>query len=108
MGKPTTTVWVTVNSGMQMSFGGSLEPCALACLKTMGILNAEANKVYAAEITQMVADLYGIAPERCFIEFAQMRTHMMAKCGTTFEEILEKRAAAAKEEAMAKCPHLAA
>ena len=72
-----------------MSFGGTHDPAAFIRLVSFGKLDAASNRQYAAELSELVKESYGVEPERCFIEFSPIEAHMVARCGKTLEELFE-------------------
>ena len=55
---------VIVNPDQMMSFGGSVEPCALMTVTAIGGLGAEVNKKVAEPMFKLIKDMLNIEGKR--------------------------------------------
>ena len=55
-----------------MSFGGTLDPCAIIRLASVGSLDAKKNKESAAKLTEILCGMLGVNPDRVFIEYVDV------------------------------------
>jgi phenylpyruvate tautomerase len=83
LGKPESYVAVCVSDGQTMLFGGSEDPCALACCYSLGAINKENNKAVTAKISALLAD-FGIPSNRIYINFFDVPAANIGYGGATF------------------------
>jgi len=83
LGKPESYVMVRVESGRTMRFGGSDDPLCLIRLASLG-LPEERTGEFSAELSTFCTDRFGVAPDRCYIEFSSPPRHMWGYNGGTF------------------------
>ncbi|KAF9815767.1 hypothetical protein SFRURICE_009284 [Spodoptera frugiperda] len=62
LGKPEQYCVVSIIPDVQMSFGGSTEPCAIANLMSIGALGVEQNKKHAKVLFELVEQELGDEP----------------------------------------------
>lgn len=83
LGKPEKVVMVKLETGCEMSFGGTAETTALAELKSIG-MPADATPTYAEKLSAYLSKQLDIPKERIFITFSSFERHMWAWNGKTF------------------------
>ncbi|KAH9632702.1 hypothetical protein HF086_016901 [Spodoptera exigua] len=64
LGKPEQYCVVSIIPDVQMSFGGSTEPCAIANLMSIGALGVEQNKKHAKVLFELVEQELGVKSDR--------------------------------------------
>ena len=83
LGKPESYVAVSVSDGLSMVFGGSEEPCALACCYSLGAINQANNKAVTAKVSALLAE-FGIPSNRIYINFFDVPAANIGYGGATF------------------------
>ncbi|CAD5119804.1 DgyrCDS8389 [Dimorphilus gyrociliatus] len=78
LGKPITYVCVEVNTGKQMTFGATNEPCAIVKVASAGKISLEENKQHARNITQFITNSLGIADDRFYVLFEDLKRENVA------------------------------
>lgn len=87
LGKPEQYCVVSIIPDVQMSFGGSTEPCAIANLMSIGALGVEQNKKHAKVLFELVEQELGVKSDRMYITFQDEPTGNVGFKGTTFHAI---------------------
>ncbi|KAJ8712679.1 hypothetical protein PYW08_007983 [Mythimna loreyi] len=87
LGKPEKYCVVSVIPDVQMSFGGTSEPCAIANLMSIGALGVEQNKKHAKILFELVEQELGVKNDRMYITFQDEPTGNVGFTGTTFHAI---------------------
>ena len=83
VGKPEAYVMVAVHDGLEMSFGGKADPCALLSLKSLG-LQASQCKGLSAVLCKFMGEKLDISPDRIYIEMDSHEREMFGWNGSTF------------------------
>ena len=90
LGKPESYVAVSVSDGVSMLFGGSDEPCALACCYSLGSINQANNKAVTAKISALLSE-FGIPSNRIYINFFDVPAQNIGYGGAKkWQELLKK------------------
>ena len=83
LGKPEKVVMIKMETGSDMTFGGTTEATALAELKSIG-LPEDQTQAYAEKLSGYLSKQLDIPEERIFITFSSFERHMWAWKGKTF------------------------
>jgi phenylpyruvate tautomerase PptA (4-oxalocrotonate tautomerase family) len=83
LGKPESYVMVSIDSGKNMTFGGSPLPAAFIRLKSIG-LPTEKCAEFAQRVCQFVHAEIQVSPDRVFIDFCALERNMFGWNGKTF------------------------
>ena len=83
LGKPEAYVMVNLSAGRAMMFAGSSAPLAYLKLKSLGMPH-DATSELSAALCNFMHDVFGVAPERVYIEFSGPERHMWGWNGGTF------------------------
>ncbi len=74
-GKPENYVMTSIETGVQMTFGGNTDPCCFIEIKSIGSLNpSNMSKVMTAYISEKV----GIPSDRIYIQFEDVPAKLWA------------------------------
>mmetsp|Transcript_3936 Transcript_3936/g.8865 ORF Transcript_3936/g.8865 Transcript_3936/m.8865 type:complete len:185 (+) Transcript_3936:18-572(+) len=86
LGKPESYVAVCINDGNAdgMIFGGSDEPCALACVYSLGAINKTNNEKLSAEVARLLQETCDVAPNRYYVNFFDVPRENCGYNGKTF------------------------
>lgn len=84
LSKPAAYVAVQVIPNQSLSFGGSDAPAALIELRSIGGLNKSTNNKIASVLTKKITELFGIPPDRFYIEFNDLKADCVSYEGRTF------------------------
>lgn len=84
LGKPESYVMTCLEPRAQMTFAGTSAPTCLLEVKNVGTLSPDVTKRLSAALTDAVAPALGVAKERVYIEFAEVRGHHWGFAGDTF------------------------
>ena len=84
LGKPEAYVMTCLEPRAQMTFAGTPAPTCLLEVKNVGTLSPEVTKRLSAALTDVVAPALGVAKDRVYIEFAEVRGHHWGFAGDTF------------------------
>lgn len=87
LGKPENYVAVIVVPEVNLTFGGSDSPAAIASLMSIGKLGTSENKKHSAVLFAHVSKTLGISKERMYISYIDSRTDEVGYNGTTFHDI---------------------
>lgn len=82
LGKPESYVAVSINSGVDMIWGGESTPCALGTLTSLGGINLENNKAIQMAITAALSAK--IRADRIYITYMDVARENMGWDGKTF------------------------
>ncbi len=75
LGKSIDYVMTRIDANLEMSFGGTREPCAYGELASLG-LDAEQIPALSRALTDSIASILGVAPDRIYLRFeSPPRTH---------------------------------
>lgn len=88
LGKPVSYIAVHVNTGQNMSFGGTDEPTAMCDLVSIGALSVEANKKHSKALMELLEQKLKISQSRIYISFHNMNKADIGFKGTTFDDFL--------------------
>ncbi|EFN53805.1 hypothetical protein CHLNCDRAFT_136510 [Chlorella variabilis] len=83
-GKPEGYVMVSLETGKQMMFGGTEEPCAFGELISIGSIGGEKNKKISAALAEVVQRHLGVPASRMYIKFYDVARSDFGWNGTTF------------------------
>ena len=83
LGKPEAYVMVAIKHSAPMRFGGGLEPTAMVQLYSIG-LPEERCAEFAGKICAFIEDGLGVAPDRVYIDFRDLKRSMFGWNGKTF------------------------
>lgn len=84
LGKPESYVMICLEPRAQMTFAGTTAPTCLLEVKNVGALSSEVTKRLSAALTEVVALALGVAKDRVYIEFAEVKGHHWGFAGDTF------------------------
>ncbi|KAJ8261601.1 hypothetical protein GJAV_G00156160 [Gymnothorax javanicus] len=84
MGKPKEYIAVHINPDQMMVFGGSVAPCALCSLHSIGKIGAQENRDYSKLLCGLLNKHLGISPDRIYVNFYDMERQNVAWNNTTF------------------------
>ena len=88
LGKPVSYVAIQVNSGQNMSFGGTDEPTALCDLVSIGQLSKESNKAHSKAIMNLLSEKLKISSSRVYVSFHDTHKANIGFQNTTFDDLL--------------------
>ena len=83
LGKPEAYVMVAIKHSTPMRFGGGLEPTAMLQLYSIG-LPEERCAEFSGKICAFIEDGLGVAPDRVYIDFRDLKRSMFGWNGKTF------------------------
>jgi phenylpyruvate tautomerase PptA (4-oxalocrotonate tautomerase family) len=84
LGKPEAYVMTCLEPRARMTFAGTPAPTCLLEVKNVGTLSPEVTKRLSAALTDAVAPALGVAKDRVYVEFAEVRGHHWGFAGDTF------------------------
>ncbi|TMW65363.1 hypothetical protein Poli38472_008005 [Pythium oligandrum] len=84
LGKPETYVMVQLNLGARMAFHGTLEPCAMIAIHSIGKIDPTSNAKTAAQLTETVSKALNVPVGRIFMNFDDVERSNWAMGGNTF------------------------
>ena len=82
--KSESYVMVSLETGVQMLFGGSAEPLAYLELKSIGLPQQRTREI-CAELCRLASEQLAIPGERIYVEFADVARSMWGWNGNTLE-----------------------
>ncbi|MGH0151436.1 UNVERIFIED_CONTAM: hypothetical protein FKN15_020160 [Acipenser sinensis] len=83
LGKPEDRVNVTVKAGLSMLMSGSMAPCVLLVISSIGVVGtAEQNKEHSAKLFQFLTKELGLSEDRILLRFYPLETWQIGKKGT--------------------------
>merc|ERR1711915_47344 len=82
-GKPKTYVSVILEDGKSMSFGGTMEPCAMIDLGSIGALEGRQKELTKA-VQTVLKDQLGISPARSYMFFNDIAPKNVGHNNSTF------------------------
>lgn len=88
LGKPLSYVAVQINSGQNISFGGTEKPVALCELMSIGALSTSSNKKHANTLMTLLEKELGISPSRTYITFTDADKANIGFNKTTFHDLI--------------------
>ena len=83
LGKPESYVMVRMQHNPDLIFAGNAEPAALMQLKSLGLPESRTAE-FSRALCDFVADAFGIATDRIYIEFSSPQRHLWGWNGGTF------------------------
>lgn len=83
LSKPESYVAVCIVDAATVSFGGTTEPAALACLHSIGSINQANNAALTKEISALLAP-HGVPDDRIYINFFDVPRENCGWSGRTF------------------------
>ncbi|MBE9190946.1 hypothetical protein IQ230_11410 [Gloeocapsopsis crepidinum LEGE 06123] len=84
LGKPESYVMTALESGIPMTFAGTLEPACYIEIKSVGTMKPEQTKNMSQEFCQQINQELGINKNRIYIEFADAKGYMWGWNSSTF------------------------
>lgn len=84
LGKPESYVMVGFEGGAELLFGGTSEPACFALLKNIGTFTPAQTERLSAVLTERLAAVLSVAPNRIYIEFVNAQGHLWGHDGSTF------------------------
>ncbi|KAI4454362.1 d-dopachrome decarboxylase [Holotrichia oblita] len=88
LGKPLQYCVATVIPGVNMSWGGTNEPCAQATLVSIGALDVDKNKQHSKAFFDLICKELQIGPERMYIHYTNAPSSDIGYNYSTFHDIL--------------------
>ena len=82
--KPEVYVMTSLESGMAMTFGGTLEPTCYIEIKSIGRLTPEQTKAMSAVFCAVIEQMLSVPRSRTYIEFTNAIGPMWGWNGDTF------------------------
>jgi phenylpyruvate tautomerase PptA (4-oxalocrotonate tautomerase family) len=83
LGKPEGYVMVAIKHSTPMRFGGGLGPTAMVQLHSIG-LPEERCAEFSGKICAFIEETLGVAPDRIYIDFRDLKRSMFGWNGKTF------------------------
>lgn len=87
LGKPKSYIAIHVNTGQNITFGGTSEPAALCDLGSIGQVSVSSNKKHSKAIMDLLGEL-GIKADRIYINFHNLDKAYVGYNGTTFDDLI--------------------
>ena len=84
--KPHQYIMTNVQTGSEMTMGGTDDPCAHISISSIGSVTPSMNKETCAQLTELVASEYKIAPERIYIVMMDTDRSMIGLGGRMFDD----------------------
>ncbi|AFZ30212.1 macrophage migration inhibitory factor family protein [Gloeocapsa sp. PCC 7428] len=84
LGKPESYVMTALESGIPMTFAGTLDPVCYIEIKSVGTMKPEQTKAMSQDFCQKINQALGIDKNRVYIEFADAKGYMWGWNGSTF------------------------
>ncbi len=81
--KPEGYVMISIQSDLQMMFGGTTDPCAYLEFKSLG-LPESSTAPFSEAVTALLSSESGIDRSRIYIEFSSPERHLWGWNGGTF------------------------
>ncbi|KAI4454314.1 d-dopachrome decarboxylase [Holotrichia oblita] len=89
LGKSLQYCVATVVPGVNMSWGGTNEPCAQATLVSIGALGVSENKQHSKAFFDLICTELQISPERMYIHYTDAPSSDIGYNYSTFDDILD-------------------
>lgn len=89
LNKPVSHIAIQVNSGQNISFGGTDEAAALCNLASVGSLSPDLNKQHSSVITGLIEETLHVSRNRTFICFTDVDKTNMGFSGTTIAGLMQ-------------------
>ncbi len=83
-GKPESYVMTAFNSGVAMTFAGTLDPVCYIEIKSVGSMKPEQTKAMSQDFCQQINQVLGVDKNRIYIEFNDAKGYMWGWNGSTF------------------------
>lgn len=83
-GKPESYVMTAFESGIPMTFGGTLDPTCYIEVKSVGSMSSTQTKAMSQDFCQQISQFLSVPGDRIYIEFADAKGAMWGWNGTTF------------------------
>jgi phenylpyruvate tautomerase len=84
LGKPESYVMVSFEHDAELLFGGTSELACFASLKNIGSFTPAQTEQLSALLCQQLSASLGVAPNRIYIEFVDVKAHLWGHDGSTF------------------------
>ncbi|PIG93045.1 phenylpyruvate tautomerase MIF-related protein [Gloeocapsopsis sp. IPPAS B-1203] len=84
LGKPESYVMTALESGIPMTFAGTLEPVCYIEIKSVGAMKPEQTQKMSQEFCQYINQMLGVNKNRIYIEFADAKGYMWGWNSSTF------------------------
>ncbi|PPS45193.1 phenylpyruvate tautomerase MIF-related protein [Chroococcidiopsis sp. TS-821] len=84
LGKPESYVMTALESGIPMTFAGTLDPACYIEIKSIGTMKPEQTKAMSQDFCQQINQALGVDKSRVYIEFADAKGYMWGWNGSTF------------------------
>ncbi len=83
-GKPESYVMTAFESGVPMTFGGTVDPTCYIEIKSVGSMSSTQTKAMSQDFCQQINQFLSVPADRIYIEFADAKGAMWGWNGTTF------------------------
>ncbi len=84
LSKPEAYVMTSLESGMAMTFGGTVDPACYIEIKSIGLLTPEQTKAMTLVFCTVIEQMLGVPRSRTYIEFTNAIGPMWGWNGDTF------------------------
>lgn len=84
LGKPESYVMTALESGVSMTFAGSLAPTCYVEIKSVGSMKPEQTNAMSQDFCQEISHALGVDKNRIYIEFADAKGYMWGWNSSTF------------------------
>lgn len=84
LGKPESYVMTALETGIPMTFAGTLDPVCYIEIKSVGTMKPEQTKAMTQDFCQQINQALGIDKNRVYIEFADAKGYMWGWNSSTF------------------------
>mmetsp|Transcript_4559 Transcript_4559/g.5245 ORF Transcript_4559/g.5245 Transcript_4559/m.5245 type:complete len:116 (+) Transcript_4559:76-423(+) len=84
LGKPKSYIAVKISPGLNITWGGTTDPCALCNLISLGQINKENNTKVSEKLAEILKEILDIESNRYYINFFDMERENVGYNGTVF------------------------
>jgi phenylpyruvate tautomerase len=84
-GKPERYVMTALIPRPRMTFSGTSAPACFVEIKNIGEISPSLSRALSAEVTGRLQAALGVAPDRIYLEMAQVEGHLWGWNGDTFD-----------------------
>ncbi|MEC4896128.1 MAG: phenylpyruvate tautomerase MIF-related protein [Oscillatoria sp. PMC 1051.18] len=84
LGKPESYVMTAFESGVPMTFAGTIEPTCYVEVKSIGQMTPAQTEAMSQDFCQQITEKLGVPINRIYIEFNDAERHMWGWNGATF------------------------
>lgn len=84
LGKPESYVMTAFEPGVAMTFGGTIEPVCYIEVKSIGSMTPAQTQAMSQDFCQIINEKLGVAINRIYIEFVDVKGMMWGWNGSTF------------------------